>query len=574
MTTLMQRLCVLTLLAGFILLPAAHAASRSDSAEDNQRVLVGFDNRIGSAPMQRTALPLPEGVSDTALVATCDHLTIQEFSVDDVDRFVTDLASRKNVAFIEPDYPVSACSPAPYVPDDPMYAYQWSLEIIGADDAWSMEQGNSNITIAIVDTGIDYRHADLAGNYRSGGYDWVNDDADPLDDNGHGTHCAGIAAAVMDNDRGIAGVAQVGIMAEKVLNAQGGGYISNVAKGIIHAADSGADIISLSLGGEYFSQTQKEACDYAWSKGCIIVAASGNGGGAEILYPAAYDSVIAIGSIGKTSALSSFSNQGSAQELVAPGERILATLPGDTYGYMSGTSMACPHVAGVAALVLSRYPAMTNENVRTVLAGTADDLGQDGRDSSYGFGRVDAEEAVWASPTSFTIETRPVPAVISASMGGSPGWGEAMTITLTAENAWIVSNATIDLSDVGGSAASPMTNTGDGVWSTDVSAALPSPFMNGTYQSRNLVVTITTIRGTVNTTTIPVTVIRNGDVNEDGTVTIADAAYLARHLLGVPGYENMTKPAGDVSGDGRITMYDALFIARHITGQQEFAELR
>ncbi len=182
------------------------------------------------------------------MVETCEPLNAVVYSVNDTGRFIAEMAARDDVAFVEPDYPVYACTPAAFLPNDPYYSLQWGPAAIGADDAWNLEQGDASVIIAIVDTGVDYTHPDLAANYLSGGYDWVNGDADPRDDNGHGTHCAGIAAAAINNSAGVAGIAQVSILAEKVLNAEGSGSTSAVANGIIHAVDNGADIISLSLG--------------------------------------------------------------------------------------------------------------------------------------------------------------------------------------------------------------------------------------------------------------------------------------------------------------------------------------
>jgi len=173
------------------------------------------------------------------------------------------------VEYAELNAPVWAVEPTPYVPNDPEYFQQWGITKIKADLAWDIEKGSKDITIAIVDTGIDYNHEDL-GNYISGGYDWVNDDANPWDDEEHGTHCAGIAAATMDNSTGVAGIAQVNLIAEKVLDRDGEGTASDVASGIQHAADLGADIISLSLGQSYQSLAVQNACDYAWSKGVSL----------------------------------------------------------------------------------------------------------------------------------------------------------------------------------------------------------------------------------------------------------------------------------------------------------------
>ena len=277
-----------------------------------------------------------------------------------------------------------------YLPNDPKWDKQWGPQRIGCQDSWDVEIGQKSVKIAIVDTGVDYTHEDLVGNYVSGGYDWVNDDNDPMDDNSHGSHCAGIAAAVIDNNKGIAGVAQVSIMAEKVLDSGGSGSFSDVADGIVHAADNGADVISMSLGSSSPSSTIEDACKYAWDKGVILVGASGNDYDSHVSYPAAYDSVIAVGALDQSDKRTSWSNYGEDLELMAPGDTIISTLPDDNYEFYSGTSMACPHVAGVAALALSRHPDYTNQQIRDLLVNTADDLGNTGWDEEYGYGRVDS----------------------------------------------------------------------------------------------------------------------------------------------------------------------------------------
>ena len=289
-----------------------------------------------------------------------------------------------------------------YTPNDPKWSEQWGPERIKCPDSWNIETGKDSVKIAIVDTGIDYNHEDLLGNYILGGYDHVNNDNDPMDDNGHGTHCAGIAAAVMDNNKGIAGVAQVKIMAEKVLDNWGSGSFYEVADGIVHAVDNDADIISMSLGSSSPSSTIEDACSYAWNNDVIIVAASGNDYSNKVSYPAAYDTVIAVGALDQSNKRTTWSNYGEKLELMAPGDKILSTIPNNDYDLYSGTSMACPHVAGVAGLALSRHPGYTNQEIRNLLVDTADDLGSIGWDKEYGHGRVDAtfdDEVITTQPS-------------------------------------------------------------------------------------------------------------------------------------------------------------------------------
>ena len=291
---------------------------------------------------------------------------------------------------------------ATFTPNDPEWNEQWGPKKINCEEAWDNEQGSSTVRIAIADTGIDYNHADLSPNYVTGGYDHINNDNDPMDDAGHGTHCAGIAAARINNGIGIAGVAgKCSLISEKVLDDDGYGTSTSVANGINHAVGQGADVISLSLSADSPSSTIETACNNAYNSGVLLVAASGNDG-SSVDWPAAYNTVAAIGATDQSDNRCSFSNYGSEMELVAPGKDIWATKMGGGYCYKTGTSMATPHVAGVAGLVFSANPGISNIEVRQILRNTAKDLGASGWDQYYGYGRVDAEAAVGSSYTEVT----------------------------------------------------------------------------------------------------------------------------------------------------------------------------
>ncbi|MGQ4871095.1 MAG: S8 family serine peptidase [Candidatus Thorarchaeota archaeon] len=280
----------------------------------------------------------------------------------------------------------------------------------GGEDAVDVVQGNvdgSGVKVAILDTGIDYTHPDLDDVY-AGGYDFVDDDSDPKDGNGHGTHCAGIVAAE-DNGEGVIGVApHASIYAVRVLDNWGSGYTSDIIAGIDWAIDNGMDVISMSLGGGDYDQAFDDAVDRAYNAGIVVVAASGNDGKGTISYPAAYDNAIAVGAIDSDHNLADFSNYGPEQEVVAPGVDIYSTMPTYTvtlnywfmggcsqnYDRMSGTSMATPMVAGVVALILSANPDLTPPEVRDILHTTSVDLGSAGWDQYYGYGEVNAKAAV------------------------------------------------------------------------------------------------------------------------------------------------------------------------------------
>jgi len=307
--------------------------------------------------------------------------------------FVTQVRASNLVRYIEPDMKVHI----QLVPNDPYWSLQWGPQKIGADLAWDTTVGSHDVLVAVVDTGIDYNHPDLAANYVPLGYDWVNMDNDPMDDHGHGTHCAGIIAAVLNNGIGIAGLAQARVMAEKVLTSGGWGYWDWIANGIVHAADQGADIISMSLGGYEYSELLHEAVKYAYDSGVLLVAAAGNDATSIKSYPAAYDEVIAVAATDNNDYTAWWSNWGDWIELAAPGVDIYSTVP---WGYesWSGTSMAAPHVSGVTALVRSLYPDKSRDWVRLWLRYTGDDLGDPGFDVYYGYGRINARKAVEEAP--------------------------------------------------------------------------------------------------------------------------------------------------------------------------------
>jgi parallel beta-helix repeat protein len=296
--------------------------------------------------------------------------------------------------YVEPNMKVQA----QFIPNDPNWTIQWGPKKIEADWAWNTTTGNHDVLVAVVDTGIDYTHPEIAPNYVSGGYDWVLQDSDPMDDHGHGTHCAGIIAATLNNSIGIAGLAQVRVMAEKVLCSAGWGLDSWVADGIYHATDAGARIISMSLGGPDYSVVMHDAVKYAYDHGVLIVVAAGNEGNDMEFYPAAYEEVVAVTATDSSDKLARFSSYGNWVELSAPGVGIYSTLPGNSYASWSGTSMACPHVSGVSALVWSRFPNYTNAQILHVLKRSADDLGDFGFDEYYGYGRVNARKAIIGIP--------------------------------------------------------------------------------------------------------------------------------------------------------------------------------
>ncbi|RDE49783.1 MAG: peptidase S8 [Candidatus Accumulibacter meliphilus] len=264
---------------------------------------------------------------------------------------------------------------------------------IKAPQGWPSSQGEG-IRVAVVDTGIDYNHSDLKANYR-GGVSFVAGASTPMDDHGHGTHCAGTVAAAI-NGAGVVGVAPSAYLyAVKVLNSSGSGSYSQIISGIDWCIQNGMRVVSMSLGGSGGSTALQNICNTAWSKGLLVVAAAGNTG-ASVGYPAKYKNVIAVSAIDSANALASFSSRGPEVDICAPGVNVLSTTRGGAYGTMSGTSMACPHVAGAAAAVWGAHRFASNEQIWNLLAYYVDNLGAPGWDASFGYGRVNVDRAALA----------------------------------------------------------------------------------------------------------------------------------------------------------------------------------
>nr|1DBI_A Chain A, Ak.1 Serine Protease [Bacillus sp. Ak1] len=278
-----------------------------------------------------------------------------------------------------------------WTPNDTYYqGYQYGPQNTYTDYAWDVTKGSSGQEIAVIDTGVDYTHPDLDGKVIKG-YDFVDNDYDPMDLNNHGTHVAGIAAAETNNATGIAGMApNTRILAVRALDRNGSGTLSDIADAIIYAADSGAEVINLSLGCDCHTTTLENAVNYAWNKGSVVVAAAGNNGSSTTFEPASYENVIAVGAVDQYDRLASFSNYGTWVDVVAPGVDIVSTITGNRYAYMSGTSMASPHVAGLAALLASQ--GRNNIEIRQAIEQTADKIS--GTGTYFKYGRINSYNAV------------------------------------------------------------------------------------------------------------------------------------------------------------------------------------
>ncbi len=365
------------------------------------KVIVGYDKSIDVHNASLVEL----GISDKGVFKivkqkvtslNCVLVQVPE-NIEEMKKFIKLMEKHPKVKYAEPDRWIklsSISNDEPYY-DDSLWV-QWDKTQMGCECAWEHTCGDMSISIAIVDQGIQYTHPDLEARYGSyKGYDFYGNDADPMIDSSseiHGTICAGVAAATINNAIGVTGVAEITLLSYRC----GVLCINNYASvsAIVEAADHGVNVISMSWGSSTPSTALHDAIIYAWDKGCLFCGAVGGCGLCPIPYPAAYDEVIAVGVIDSDDTRWCGCNYGPKLELVAGGMDITSTVPFDMYNAFSGTFIACANVAGAAALVWSADTSLTNKEVRAILDSTARDLGEPGWDEYYGYGVPDLCAAI------------------------------------------------------------------------------------------------------------------------------------------------------------------------------------
>jgi subtilisin family serine protease len=420
-------------LAGLVLplvLQVGSPTTAVPNADDSPsgRIMVAYRDASPGASSRQTL-----AVRDAKL-ARLDSKTgiaVYEVTAGTEKEKAAEFASNAAVRVAEPDSRTSIHM----VPNDAAYNQQWAPAKINAPLGWEVSTGSPSITLALLDTGIDLTNPDFAGRVVPG-YNFIAQNTNVQDDHGHGTHVAGIAAATGNNGVGIAGMSWgVSIMSVKVLSASGGGYVSDLISGLDWARDHGAKIINISLGTPQTSELLQEAVQRALDAGILVIASAGNSGqsGNAPSYPAAFPGVIAVGATDKDDAKASYSTSGSYVSISAPGTGIYSTYPGG-FATMSGTSMAAPHVSGMASVIWSKSPDLKASDVWETIRSTAVDLGAPGTDNDFGAGRIDFTG--WAKQFGATLSTptptpSPTPTPIpsptpttppaSAAGGGSTG---------------------------------------------------------------------------------------------------------------------------------------------------------
>ncbi len=416
-------------------------------------ILVKFKPTVGRLGAQSTLVA--QGLQVTGAVQSINVFKVKVEPGEELET-IADLQRDPNVLYAEPNYIAFAFDT---VPNDSQYGVQWGLPKISAPAAWDVTTGSSNVIIAVVDTGTDLDHPDLncSGKLMTG-KNFVSPGQPPDDDHGHGTHVTGIASACTNNATGVAGVAWgARLMPIKVLDSSGNGSYDDVAAGISYAADHGADIINLSLGGIGNSSALADAIEHARDQGALVVAAAGNcGSGCWVggqyyynpaFYPAAYPTTVAVAASNQGDDWPSFSGHRSYVDVAAPGVGIYSTYRNGNYAYQDGTSMSTPFVSGLAALVWSLDSGLPHDQVRSIIQTTADDLGSPGKDDYFGHGRINAWRALGAvinlqtSPTqaSFLVDddSGPFPPSIAVQVTTASSEPIIWTASISPEVSWL-----------------------------------------------------------------------------------------------------------------------------------------
>lgn len=358
-----------------------------------EQIIVKFKPKTSLPQIKRLNKELEVKISKKLLLDQTFTIKIPE---KQQERFLRLFSRSPLVEYAEPDLKMEVFE----IPNDPEFSRQWGLQTIQAPDGWNLTHGVPKVKIAILDTGIDKNHPDLASKVEK----WVNFSNSNTSDDlyGHGTHVAGIAAAKTNNKLGMAGLGwESRLLSVKVLNDNGGGYLSRVADGIKWAADNGAKVINLSLGTSKrpWGSTLENAVKYAWKKGVVLACAAGNNGSQSRSYPAYYKNCLAIAATDLNDQKPSWSSYGSWVDIAAPGDKIFSTFPNHSskmgvknYGYASGTSMATPHVAGLAALLFGSDETLINSQVRELIEENADHISGTGR--YWQNGRINVYQSV------------------------------------------------------------------------------------------------------------------------------------------------------------------------------------
>jgi thermitase len=451
------------------------------------------------------------------------------------------LASRPGVKFVERNRRLAPAMDT----SDPLYSSQWHLPKISAPAAWDIAGGASPITIAILDSGVEASHPDLAGELVAG-YNFYSSNTDTSDVYGHGTRVAGAAAAIGNNSIGVTGVAwNARIMPIRVSDTTGYAYYSTIASGLTWAADHGARVMNVSFSGVAASSAISSAAQYVRGKGGVVVVAAGNCGCIDATPENPY--LISVSGTDSNDTLAGWSSQGNYVDVAAPGVGILTTDWGNGYASVSGTSFSSPITAGVVALMMSVNPTLSPSDVTTLLEANADDLGTPGWDQAIGYGRVNAYRAVAAAGASIPVpDTTPPTATITSPATGSALAGTVTVAVAASDNTNVTRvDLYIDGAFFGSDTASPYGFS----WNTSTTTNGPHTFTANAVDGAGNVGTSATVTVTVNNlvdTTAPTVAITSTSMSNNKlfvSVSATDNVAVAKVELYVDGKLVGTKTA-------------------------------
>ncbi|MFC4323568.1 S8 family peptidase [Litchfieldia salsa] len=375
-----------------------HTGTTENSHYVNQQVVVDF--KKGQLPTDNELDVMAKEINGKLLKRFNSSFIFKSDTLSTIE-LQSYFTKRTDVDIVEPNFILIQNEQSEAFsngPNDRLYQrYQWNLPMIQAESGWGISRGTEDVRIAVLDTGVDLDHPDLVGRLTKG-YNIVDNTNLPDDDNGHGTHVAGVIASETNNKEGVAGITWFNpIMPIKVMGNEGYGSSFDIANGIIWATDNGADVINLSLGNYRDSDLLHEAVTYAFNHDVVVIAASGNDNTDHPSYPAAYPEVLSVSAIDYNGNKASFSNYGNYIDITAPGVHIPSTYLDSQYAALSGTSMATPHVAALAGLIRSVQPDMKNTEVMAIIKDTSIDIGAMGKDIYFGEGLINVSAALEAA---------------------------------------------------------------------------------------------------------------------------------------------------------------------------------
>lgn len=395
MTIKLQKIFLFSVILSFlvavllVLILNPRSSSAQSDSYSSEEILVKFKEKV--KPPEKEQVYSYFGTEIKGRIKELD-IEVMKIPNGRVEEFVAKLEKDPRVEFAEPNYVAQALE----VTSDPDLAlHQWGMYKVKAADqgesAWNYTKSDPSVKVAILDTGIDQTHEDLFSKIVASNN--CTDSPTPSDLYGHGTHVAGIAAAITNNEVGVAGLGyNASLMNAKVLGDNGSGYYSWIINCLVWAADNGAKVVNMSLGAPYKSTALENAINYVWRKGTVLMAAAGNSGNSSPTYPAYYKNVIAVAATDSNDTKASWSSFGKWVDVAAPGVNIYSTWKNNGYKSADGTSMATPHVAGLSALIWSTTFGPDNVSVRRQIEGTADKIAGTGRYWIYG--RINALKAV------------------------------------------------------------------------------------------------------------------------------------------------------------------------------------